>query len=245
MIMMLSLMAFADTVFREPVSNTNRARMKRMKFRLFAILSLAVLLSTPVSAALQGKVPVAGVDYVVLPKPLKTTPGGKIAVVQTFSYACGHCNEFEPKLDAWRRKLPADVAFVYMPAPFGGFFDDMARAYYTARELGVVSDTHRGVYRAIHVDRTLTANDRSKIFATYASLGVDRERFESVYASKRIDQQLRRAKARIVLAGVEGVPAMIVAGKYRINAGENITHESMLATVDYLISIEREYRAGR
>ena len=45
-------------------------------------------------------------------------PPGKIEVVEFFCYWCPHCNSFEPALEAWVRKLPADVAFRRVPVAF-------------------------------------------------------------------------------------------------------------------------------
>jgi hypothetical protein len=43
--------------------------------------------------------------------PVLPPAGKKIEVAEFFWYECPHCNAFEPLLEPWARKLPADVAF--------------------------------------------------------------------------------------------------------------------------------------
>ncbi|MEB2125411.1 thiol:disulfide interchange protein DsbA/DsbL [Xanthomonas arboricola pv. corylina] len=189
--------------------------------------------------AKSAKVPVAGVDYEVLVTPIKTESRNRIEVIEVFNYACGHCNDFFGKLEAWQRQQPADVAISYVAAPYGGFFDEMARAFYAAQGLGVVGKTHEGIFRAVHVTKTIRAGDKPSIVAAYARLGVDPARFSAEYDGSRVDQRLNDAKKLMIATGVDGVPALIIAGHYRIDAGDHVTFEAMLETADYLIRLER------
>ena len=67
-------------------------------------------------ARAQGK-PVEGTHYVKLAQPVPVPPG-KIEVVEFFWYGCPHCNAFEPLLETWIPRLPADVAFRRVPVAF-------------------------------------------------------------------------------------------------------------------------------
>src|SRR5271154_4204868 len=44
--------------------------------------------------------------------------GKKIEVIEFFSYGCPHCNDLEPFLQDWMKKIPADVQFVRVPVMF-------------------------------------------------------------------------------------------------------------------------------
>ena len=85
----------------------------------------AGLAAAPANPALA---PRPGVDYDVLPTPQPTYGQGKIEVAEVFSYRCIHCAEFQPAVNAWMASKPADVRFEYVPAVFGGTWDDFARA---------------------------------------------------------------------------------------------------------------------
>ncbi|HAL21732.1 MAG TPA: thiol:disulfide interchange protein, partial [Stenotrophomonas sp.] len=49
----------------------------------------------------------------------------------------------------------SDVNFVYVPAMFGGTWDNYGRAFYAAQTLGVQEKSHEALYQAIHVQKTL------------------------------------------------------------------------------------------
>ncbi|MCC7247118.1 MAG: thiol:disulfide interchange protein DsbA/DsbL [Lysobacter sp.] len=205
----------------------------------FALLLIAASLFASTVALAQAKTPVAGVDYQVLETPVATASGRKIEVLEFFNYACGHCNDFSSTLTAWKRRQPKDVAIRYEAAPYGGFFDEMARAFYAARILGVAAKTHDAIFRDVHGTHAIRPGDKASILDAYARLGVDRARFGAEYDSARVDERLRLAKALMIASDVGGVPSLIVAGRYRIDAGEGISFESMLATADHLIRMER------
>ncbi|VVM18946.1 Periplasmic thiol:disulfide interchange protein DsbA [uncultured Gammaproteobacteria bacterium] len=60
----------------------------------------------------------AGIDYIVLGKPVKTVTGDKVEVRELFSYYCPHCYSLEPTLNAWLKKLPNNAEFIRQPAVF-------------------------------------------------------------------------------------------------------------------------------
>ena len=57
----------------------------------------------------------AGASYPPITLKPTDAPAGKIAVIEFFWYGCPHCNAFEPALEVWVKKLPADVAFRRVP----------------------------------------------------------------------------------------------------------------------------------
>jgi protein dithiol oxidoreductase (disulfide-forming) len=57
----------------------------------------------------------AGKTYVELANPVPVAVPGKIEVVELFWYGCPHCYAFEPTINPWAEKLPADVNFVAHP----------------------------------------------------------------------------------------------------------------------------------
>jgi thiol:disulfide interchange protein DsbA len=58
----------------------------------------------------------AGKTYVELANPVPVSEPGKIEVVELFWYGCPHCYAFEPTINPWAEKLPADVNFKRIPA---------------------------------------------------------------------------------------------------------------------------------
>ena len=79
--------------------------------KLFPRLLLMLLAIAPLSAcAASPTALVEGEDYELIAEPGPFAPlAGKIEVVEVFGYTCPHCAHFEPQLEAWAAKLPADV----------------------------------------------------------------------------------------------------------------------------------------
>lgn len=190
-------------------------------------------------AANTPAVEASGEKYVVLRKPQPTQTPGKIEVVEIFLYTCPHCYAFEPQVSAWRAKLPADVAFVRVPASFGGTGPLLARSYYAAEALGVLDKMHPAMFAAIHKQhRSLnTEEDMSKLFAEN---GVDPEAFRATLHSFAVDSKARRAAQLEVGYSVTGVPAMAVNGKYAISMRNGIGADEMLKIAEELVAKERK-----
>lgn len=192
-----------------------------------------------------GPAPVAGTDYVEIPGGQPYTPSsGKIEVVEVFGYTCPACASFEPLVNAWSAKLPADVEFEPVAAPFGGFWNTYAKAFYTAQSMGLLEETHDAMFRAIHVERSLSvqpvASDE-QIAAFYARFGADPKQFQSTMDSFAINAKLRRAQQFLTTSGVDSTPSMLVNGKYRVTGRG---YEEVLRITDHLIAQERAAASG-
>ncbi|GAA5083072.1 thiol:disulfide interchange protein DsbA/DsbL [Lysobacter panacisoli] len=188
----------------------------------------------------EGPAPVAGTDYVEIAGGQTYEPtGGKIEVVEVFGYTCPHCAHFEPLVEAWKAKQPADVKFIAVAAPFGGYWVPYAKAFYTAQAMGVLDKSHEAMFTAIHVDRTLPVQPlptNDQIAGFYAKYGVDPKQFASTMSSFAIDAKLKRAQQFISRSGVDGTPSIVVAGKYKV-IGKGF--EDMLRITDHLVAQER------
>lgn len=179
----------------------------------------------------------AGERYVVLPNPQPTQTPGKIEVVEIFLYTCPHCYAFEPHVNAWKQKLPADVAFVRVPATFGPTGPLLARTYYAAEALGVLDKMHPVIFDAIHKQRR-ALNNEEDVLKLFAEQGVDPGVMRATLHSFAVDSKFRRAQQLEVGYGVTGVPAMAVNGKYGISIAR-LGPEGMLKVADELIARER------
>ncbi|AXK70834.1 thiol:disulfide interchange protein DsbA/DsbL [Lysobacter sp. TY2-98] len=182
-----------------------------------------------------------GRDYVVIKDGAPFEPeAGKIEVAEAFGYICPHCAHFEPLLEAWRAKQPADVKFVAVPAPFGGWWMPYAKAYYAAEELGLVDKTHAAVFNAIHVEHTLPGEPNiatdQQIASFYARYGADAADFAKRMESAPVTEKLKRAGSWLERAGVDGTPTLVVDGKYRVTGA---SPEDTLRIAEALVARER------
>ena len=166
------------------------------------LLALLFLAPFAASAQLKPGVPVAGKDYIVLAAAQPTWGTGGIEVAEVFSYSCIHCAEFQPMVNAWKKKLPADVKFVYVPAVFGGVWDNSARAFFAAEALGVQPRTHDAIFKAFFIDRSVKSGSVEDLADVYAKLGVNRTKMLETMNGFTVSSKLNRARQFALRAGV-------------------------------------------
>lgn len=200
------------------------------------------------ASASSAPAPVAGTDYVEIPNGQPLEPlDGKVEVVEIFGYTCPHCATFAPLMSAWKSIAPADVRVTYLPAPFGGYWEPYAKAYYAAEALGVAEASHDAVFRAIHIERALPVQpvpSNEQIGEFYAQYGVAPATFASTMASFGVNGKLNRARQFIQRAfGSEAgsTPTLVVNGKYRVT-GHSL--EENIRIAQQLVERERAATQG-
>ena len=180
----------------------------------------------------------AGKTYVELSNPVPVAVPGKIEVVELFWYGCPHCYAFEPTINPWAEKLPKDVNFRRIPAMFGGPWDAHGQLFLTLEAMGVEHKVHNAVFEAIQKQgKRLTKPDEMADFV--ATQGVDKDKFLATFNSFAIQGQIKQAKELAQKYGVQGVPTLIVNGKYRFDLGSTGGPEATLHVADQLIAKER------
>ena len=196
-----------------------------------------------VAAAASGPAPVVGTDYVEIAGGQPFDPlNGKIEVVEIFGYTCPHCASFQQLVNAWKPSLGDDVRFSYVPAPFGGYWEPYAKAYYAAEAMGVQAQSHDAVFRAVHIDRTLPVQPLptdSELGAFYSHYGVDAAEFASTMSSFAVVGKMNRAKQfinRSFGTDVATTPTLVINGKYRVTGK---SPEDNLRIATQLVAQER------
>ena len=166
-------------------------------------------------------------------------PQGKVEVVEFFWYACPHCNAFEPKLEAWVKKIPADVAFRRVPVAFRDDMVPQQRLFYALEAMGKLEDVHRKVFHAIHVEKQ-ALNREDLITAWVDKQGVDKAKFAELYNSFAVSTKARKATQLQDAYRIEGVPSLGIAGRYLTSGDMAGTVDNALLVTDYLIAEARK-----
>ena len=205
---------------------------------MFATLGLCLLLPFALAANGQEETYVQGTHYDLISPPLRPGTADGIEVVEFFAYSCGHCYNFEPILDQWKKALPDDVVVSPSPAVWSPPMEPHAKAFYAAQALGVLDKMHGALFAAMHVDRKRLGSEE-EIEAVFVANGVSAEDFSKAYNSFGVGSQVRQAVARAKGARISGTPEMMVAGKYRITTRKAGSQANMLKIADYLIARER------
>lgn len=181
----------------------------------------------------------AGEHYVELTAPAPTQNPDKIEVAELFWYGCGHCFQFEPVLDEWKKDLAEDVTFREVPALFGGTWNTHAQLFYTVQSLGKLEETHKAIFNAIHVEKQRLASE-AEMIEFLEPYGITEEQFEKAWSSFGVRSKLAEAGRLAKAYRATGVPTLIVNGKYRIEGGMVGGFDEMLEVADYLVARERK-----
>ncbi|EIL93398.1 thiol:disulfide interchange protein DsbA/DsbL [Rhodanobacter sp. 115] len=212
--------------------------------RMLALLGGLVLASACSAASNSATAPYTnGDEYVTLPGPhQRYSNDGKVEVVEVFSYACIHCAEFAPDAEKLRKALPPGVKFKLLPAPFNQAWLPYARAFYAAKQLGVVQQTHLKLFVEKFAQH-YPLNSLDDLADFYARQGVNRAKFMQIATSPEATTALKADLALIQKWGVDATPTIVVDGKYRSN---NITSYSQLvALTQWLVKRELAEKGGK
>lgn len=183
-----------------------------------------------------------GVEYERLASPEPVHDPGKIEVLEVFNYTCIHCFHLQPLVHEWQQRLPADVDFQLLPAPFSRQLELYARGFFAARALGKLDATHEGVFDALW-NKQLPVRSLGDLAGIYAGLGLDREQFIDAAQSSANRAAVDEAKEKLYRLKVSGTPEFYVAGRYRVLATLISTQEELLQRVDAVVAMERAARA--
>lgn len=211
---------------------------------MFARILLAFALF-PLAGAAQAQLiggPQEGRDYIVLEgaQPF-SADRGKIEVAEVFAYTCIHCARLEPIFNAWKARQPAHVNVLKVPTSFGGSQETLARAHYAAEALGIIDTAGPALFDAFHLQGRQFRNE-ADIVGFFVEHGADREQFVATMRSFSVNARINRGRQVLPRWNIEGTPAIIVAGKYQVMAGNERGFEGMLEVVDQLVA--REHAAA-
>jgi thiol:disulfide interchange protein DsbA len=181
----------------------------------------------------------AGIDYIVLDKPVKTTTGNKVEVRELFWYLCSHCYRLEPLVKKWLKNKPSNVEFIRQPAVFSKRWASGAIFYYVLEELNLVEKFHEVLFDAIHAQGK-QFNSKNSFVNWVASFGIKKAKVEAAFDSFNVKIKLNKSKINTAQYKSDGVPVIIVNGKYLVDATHAGSHEEMLKVVDFLIQKESQ-----
>lgn len=215
-----------------------------MKFSLKSALLCVGLMAgvmpmciSPVFAATAGAATIQeNTNYRVLPKQL--VPQAQVEVIEFFSYGCPHCAHLEPFLQAWKKTLSPSVKFRRVPVVFRPEWENLAKVYYTLDALGV-PNLESAVFQAIQKDNQNLA-DKAVFMGWLARQKVDVKKAQSIYDSFSINTRLMKGKTLAQEYRVEGVPLLIVGGRYLTDVQMAGGPEKLGGVLNHLIGLAQK-----
>lgn len=208
-----------------------------------ALIALSALLPLACTAAEAPAKYELGKHYNAVRQAQKPSDPGKIEVTEVFSYGCPHCFQFEPHLDRWLAKKPADVSFIRMPHTLGqpaGIVRN--KAMYTAHMLGAFDKFHHALFAAIHGQSRQMSGVEEVRALFVESTGLKAGDFDGAYNSFAVDSRFRMAEAAIREMAITSVPTLVVDGKYYVSPRSGGGFAEVLAIADFLVAKARQER---
>ena len=203
--------------------------MKKIVLFLFLLVNSTLLLAADYKE---------GTHYKQLP-PQQTSSGDKIEVLEFFWYGCPHCYSFEPYLNGWESTKPANTELIRVPAIFRPEWEVQARTYYALSNMGKIDILHGKIFAAVNKDKKRL--DKKELMVDFVEkYGVDRNKFLEQYNSFAVDGMVRKAKKKIKAYQIQGVPSIVVNGKYLTSGSMAGSYDNMLKIVNHLIAKESQ-----
>lgn len=156
-------------------------------------------------------------------------------VIEFFSYYCGHCFDFEPKVKAIQQGLGDDLQITknhvnYLGKHMGPM---LTQALATAQLLAVDKEVSSFIFNQLHTQKQ-PINGEADILTIFEKAGVKKAEAEAAFesfAAKGIASQMKRKTENYK---VRGVPALIVNGKYQVKGGSVKTTAEYVELIKYL-----------
>jgi thiol:disulfide interchange protein DsbA len=202
--------------------------------QIFSVLALLCA-----SYAHAGVVP--GVEYKLLNTPQPTHSGKKIEVLEFFFYGCSHCYYLHLEMENWKKRMPKDVDFQYVPVVFDENWEPMAHTFYALEALGKLNQLHDALFDAWFVSN-IDLSDEAKITDFVAKHGVDRDKFAAEYNSFSVSSKIMRSNQMVRNYGIRGTPTIAVDGKYIITG---LQPQDIIRVLDEVVKIARKERMKR
>ena len=193
--------------------------MKKYQQFFTAFLTTCFLIFAPSSTLSKEFTLTEGVDYELLPESVhqKLTALSKIEIKEFFSYYCPHCASFEPHIQKWKKEIASNtsVEFQAIPVVFRPQWKPAAELFFALHSLKKQDSLHPAVFSAIHSERVNFSNQK-KITEWVVSQGIQEKDYEDAVNSFFVKSQVSKANQEQSLYRIDGVPSIIVAGKYKL-----------------------------
>ena len=191
-----------------------------------------------------------GVNYtLIVPAQPTQVPPGQVEVLEFFWYACPHCYDLDPQVEAWLKNKPPYVSFSRVPVTWSDGHRALAHLFYTLESLGKLDQLHSAVFKEIHVNgNPLVAQDPSdeaqteRIQTIWAKKeGISEDAFKKAYHSFPVENDMQKADALVQRYRIDGVPTFVINGKYVADVRTAGSPERLISLVGDLAAQEHKH----
>jgi thiol:disulfide interchange protein DsbA len=211
-------------------------------------VSLEHLAALPADAQLPGGKWKPGVNYDVISPAQPTNVGpGKVEVTEVFWLGCPHCYALEPYIQAWLKNKPGFIDFVRVPVMWGPVHRAHARLYYTLMALNrpdLVTKAFDTIQQKHDLLVSTTGNDDESLKLQQAFAkenGISPDDYAKAFNSFSVNSNLQRAEQLTQRYQVQGVPLVVVNGKYSFDVSKAGGPQQIISEIDDLAASEHHH----
>jgi protein-disulfide isomerase len=134
--------------------------------------------------------------------PRVGTDDAPVKIVEFFDYACGHCKEFKPVLDALAQQYDGKITEYFMMFPLGHWPESKSAA------MAAIAANQQGKFKEMHaiLFARSPAHAKQDVMGYAAQLGLDVAKFEAAYTAA--GAQVEQDKIQGTTADVESTPTV-------------------------------------
>ncbi len=204
------------------------------------ILLPVILVTLVINIVAAQSLYIDGRDYQTLPleNQLTLTKPNQKEVIEFFAYTCPHCYHAEENINKWlKESKPADVTYYPIPAT-GGNWTHPAKTMFVAKKLGILKEFHMKMFKEFQVVKNRgVAFDKEVLFKFInKEFNIDEETYNKAYDSFAVKTDLNKATKKFQKSGVQGTPAFIVNGKYKVSLFQD--RNRTFEVINHLLSID-------
>jgi thiol:disulfide interchange protein DsbA len=188
----------------------------------------------------------AGQNYDPLVPAQPTSVGpGKVEVAEVFWLRCPHCAALEPFIQSWLKNKPAYIEFVRVPVMWGPVHRADAHLFYTLVALNrqdLVNKAFDAMQNHNQIPITQSEDETLKAQQAFAKdNGISAEDYAKAYNSFTVNSNLQRAEQLTQRYHVEGVPLIVINGKYTTDVQKAGSQSNVIALIDDLAAAEHKH----
>lgn len=173
----------------------------------------------------------------------------KPEVREFFSFYCPHCFQFEPFMAKLKTSIPEDTKFVmnhvdFLRAASPKVQGMLTKAVVVAHQMGVEKKVIGAMFNYIHIQKAVFTSEKD-IRNVFVLNGADGEKFDKLMKSFGMVSKAKAMKKQqnyfASKGALKGVPAVIVNGKYRVDAqglDRNNFEQDYINLVNYLLTLK-------
>ncbi|MES9906333.1 MAG: thiol:disulfide interchange protein DsbA/DsbL [Sedimenticola sp.] len=213
--------------------------MKKSSCTLFLLLASLILLA-PLQASAEKFREDVHYSFIIPEQP--GAEGERVLMMEFFWYGCSHCYVLEPFLNKWLETKPEYVDFIRLPALLSRPKTILhGKTYYALKMMGLGESLHEKIFHAMHEQgKTLSTQEEMEAFLQEQGVAVDE--FRKLMNSNGVKLPVRRAAKLADKYAVNGVPAIVIDGKYSVGG---LSGNIMMEVTDHLIAKIRTEKGAK